>query len=293
MSRPVLSICIPSFNRETLALELLHELDAPGFLPFAFEVLLVDNASTASAYDTVRTFAPRHYPFRYLRLPRTVSAFSNVMGALRRASGELCMYLADDDRLAPDALAETIAVMQAQPAILATYCTWDLIDLADGRVVRAATPLEEAVFSEATAAEPLTGLVRRAGLPEIGVYRTATLPGSLLPTRDLLLVVPPDPAPAPGGRHPILQPQFLPLCPRIGPTSRPGAGPWRAPCRSRPGSRSTAASIYGRASCRPNGWRSGRRPRPSWPRSAPSRNSRSPRRSTATVISRRSTSRSA
>ena len=99
LSAPVLSICIPSYNREALALELLGELDAPGFLPFDFEVVLVDNASSTSAYDTVRGFAPQHYPLRYIRLDRTVTVFENVWGSLRRALGTFCLYMADDDRL--------------------------------------------------------------------------------------------------------------------------------------------------------------------------------------------------
>ncbi|HUA53257.1 MAG TPA: glycosyltransferase family A protein [Candidatus Sulfotelmatobacter sp.] len=74
----------------------------------------VDNAS-ASTYDSARRFVPADHQLRYVRLPGTVNVFQNVTGALRRAHGELCMHLADDDSLIPDALADAVAVMRAQP----------------------------------------------------------------------------------------------------------------------------------------------------------------------------------
>src|SRR5258708_37398847 len=115
MPPPVLSICIPSYNREALALELLQVLDAPGFLPFTFEVVLIDNASPDSSYDSVRGFEPRHFVFRYIRLAETISVFANVWGSLRRALGTFCPYAPDDARLVPAGLARAGHPLPAGP----------------------------------------------------------------------------------------------------------------------------------------------------------------------------------
>jgi glycosyltransferase involved in cell wall biosynthesis len=182
VSPPVLSICIPSYNREAMALELLRELDTPGFLPFSFEVMLVDNASSASSYDSVRSFTPRHYTLRYLRLGQTIDAFANVMGTIRRAAGEFCVYLADDDRLVPDALADAVAVMQGRPDILASYALWDYYDLAEQKVIGYGALLDDAIFTDATAAQPLSSMVSKLVAPENCLFRTTAVAGSLLPS---------------------------------------------------------------------------------------------------------------
>jgi Glycosyl transferase family 2 len=182
MPPPVLSICIPSYNREALALELLQVLDAPGFLPFTFEVVLIDNASPDSSYDSVRGFEPRHFVFRYIRLAETISVFANVWGSLRRALGTFCTYAADDDRLIPDALAETVHAMLERPDVLATYAGFEYFDLSENRVLYPGAQLEDTIFTEETAAGPLASLVQRRVVPEIGVYRTASLHQCLLPS---------------------------------------------------------------------------------------------------------------
>jgi glycosyltransferase involved in cell wall biosynthesis len=180
---PVLSICIPSYNREPLVLEQLQLLDAPRFLPFDFEVIVVDNASSSSAYESVRDFVPTHYALRYRRLDQTITAFANVSGSLRRATGTFCAYLADDDRLVPDALADVVAVMQSEPNVLATYAGWEYVDLVENRVLYPGAQLEDTIFDATSAALPLAGVVARQITPEIGVYRTDALARSLLPSR--------------------------------------------------------------------------------------------------------------
>ena len=183
MPGPVLSICIPTYNREALTLEQLRVLDAPGFLPFDFEVIVVDNASSECRYDSVRAFAPSHYALRYVRLDRTIGVFANVSGSLRRATGAFCVYLADDDRLVPDVLAEIVGVMRADPTLLATYTGWEYIDLVENRVLYPGAQLEDTIFDAGAAARPLASLVAAQVTPDIGVYRTDALASCLLPSR--------------------------------------------------------------------------------------------------------------
>jgi glycosyltransferase involved in cell wall biosynthesis len=183
MAAPILSICIPSYNRGTLALEALAALDAPGFLPFSFEVVLVDNGSDAGSYDAVRRFAPHHYALRYVRLAATVPILHNVWGSLRRAAGEFCLYLADDDRLIPEAVAEIVETMAANPDLLATFSAWQYIDVATGAITRPGAMLDEVTFDWRSASAPLAMVVDRMLPPEVGVYRTIALTRALLPSR--------------------------------------------------------------------------------------------------------------
>jgi len=180
MTAPTLSICIPSHNREALALEQLQVIDAPGFLPFPFEVLVVDNASS-SGYATVRDFAPRHFSLRYIRLERNIGALNNVWGSLRRAVGTFCLYLADDDRLVPETVAEIVERMQGEPDLLATFSGWQYLDLVEQKFTWGSS-LGEFTFDWRNAAAPIAHLVERQQPPECGVYRTAALSRGLLPS---------------------------------------------------------------------------------------------------------------
>jgi hypothetical protein len=183
MAAPILSICVPSYNRGQLARELLEALDAPGFLPFSFEVVLVDNGSDAGSYDDARRFAPRHYALRHVRLAATVPILDNVWGSLRRAGGEFCLYLADDDRLVPEAVTEIVETMRANPELLATFSAWQYLDLKTGGITRPGTTLDEVTFDAGSAAAPLAKLVERQLPPEVGIYRTIALARALLPSR--------------------------------------------------------------------------------------------------------------
>ena len=86
--RPVLSICIPTYQRSRLLAPLLRELDAPGYLPFSFEVVVADNASADAGYEEIARYQPANYTLRYYRNQQNIGAIPNLFGVLRRAQGE-------------------------------------------------------------------------------------------------------------------------------------------------------------------------------------------------------------
>lgn len=182
MPLPSLSICIPSYQRAELLGGLLSELDRPGYLPFTFDVIVVDNASPTDAYADIAAFAPRHYALAYYRNEHNIGPIANLFGALRRARGELCLYLGDDDRLVPAALADAVQLMLESPEIVATQCCWQEQDLVTGIVTPAALPFNDRLFSSLNAGSLIRAYLHTRFMPEIGVYRTDILTRCLWPT---------------------------------------------------------------------------------------------------------------
>ncbi|MBI3516009.1 MAG: glycosyltransferase family 2 protein, partial [Proteobacteria bacterium] len=180
--RPTLSICIPTYQRGHLLIDGLTALDRADALPFPFEVIVVDDASPTDRYERVRALAPRHYGYEFLRLERNLGVFPNLWGTLRRARGTFCVYLADDDRLVPDALAAMVSAMQADPQVCVTYGRWEGYDLVQDAAVQDVPPIEPTTFDRTAAAGPLENLLKRFILPENAVYRTDALARALFPS---------------------------------------------------------------------------------------------------------------
>lgn len=179
---PVLSICIPSYNRAALLAELLREIDRPDFLPFPFEVIVSDNASPDTGYAAFASHRPAHHAYEYIRHATNIGAFRNILGLYRQARGEFCLHLADDDRLILPQVAAMVEQMQADPRILACFAPWELYDAIDDRVT-VEPKFEDAVFVPGEAALMADRMSRWSLVnPENGIFRTHDLGGCLYPS---------------------------------------------------------------------------------------------------------------
>lgn len=141
----------------------------------AFEVVVSDNASTDATAQVVRSYADR-LPIRYAVQARHCVAERNVASALRLARGELCLYLADDDRLLIDGVIAAVDWLMADRTRSVVYAPWDVLDEVSG--------VSHGLFYTQAATEDynpgdglrlISRLAARDAFPEIGVYRTRML----------------------------------------------------------------------------------------------------------------------
>lgn len=128
-TRPLVSFCIPTFNRARYLTSLLESLlvQLDGFA-YPYELVVADNASTDATGEVAREFAGR-LPIRYLRQAENIGCFANVQYVMMQAAGRYVVYLADDDCILGGAVAETIARMEADPGLAVVYAPWQLFDL--------------------------------------------------------------------------------------------------------------------------------------------------------------------
>lgn len=179
--QPLLSICIPTYNRAELLKEALAALDFVHHLPFTVEVVVSDNASTDDTTAVIQE-AAQHLPLRHFRHARNLGAEANVLSVLRRAKGKWCVYLADDDRLLVDALKECIERLEATEGAVALYAPWglwdDITQTDQGTEFTIGT---DAVFNASTAIDLYLHLTRFHIFPEIGIFRSTTLQKRLIP----------------------------------------------------------------------------------------------------------------
>ena len=158
---PLLSICVPTYNRAELLRSLLLSL-VPQVRELAGEVELVvsDNCSTDETRQTVE-WARGFGPLRYHRNGENIGAIPNILLlADELAAGEFCWLLGDDEMLRPGAVAKVVEILKSRPELDYVYVNYS-VDAFERREGRTVTPDEFAEWTQ-------TGSAR---LEERGVAR--------------------------------------------------------------------------------------------------------------------------
>jgi glycosyltransferase involved in cell wall biosynthesis len=116
---PLLSICIPTYNRANLLRETLahlHEVCSDDV-----EIVISDNCSGDDTQDAIRAFAPRFAHFRAFRQTENRGGITNFAAVMSAAGGKYLYPLCDDDRIYFPALMAAVAVMEEGPGIAGVF----------------------------------------------------------------------------------------------------------------------------------------------------------------------------
>ena len=101
MKCPILSICIPTYNRSTQLRECLDSvLSSAKEYESKIEIVISDNASTDNTQAVVNEYMKMHSIIRYHRNDRNLGGESNFYIAAEKASGKYIWILGDDDKVA-------------------------------------------------------------------------------------------------------------------------------------------------------------------------------------------------
>jgi len=126
---PLVSICVPTFNRSRYLTSLLESLAVQlEAFPYTYELVIADNASPDDTGAVVARFAEQ-LPIRYIRHDENIGCFANVQFVMMQAAGRYVIYLSDDDCLLGEPVAATIARMEADPGVAVVFAPWKLYDL--------------------------------------------------------------------------------------------------------------------------------------------------------------------
>jgi len=130
--KPLVNVCIPTFNRRGYLTEAVESVLAQSFGDF--ELVISDNASTDDTAEAVLSFGdPR---IRYFRNDRNIGAPANWLNAVTKAIGRYCVIIGDDDRWAPTLLEQLVPPLDDNPDVDVAFSDFWLIDT-DGRVLAA------------------------------------------------------------------------------------------------------------------------------------------------------------
>lgn len=114
MNRPILSICIPTYNRADYLRDALLSIfvQLTPELSHMVEVVVADNASADHTEEVAKEFTGKIDRFVYVKNPDNVGFDGNINIVVRASSGRYCWYLGDDDAIVNGALAHMVEVCQ-------------------------------------------------------------------------------------------------------------------------------------------------------------------------------------
>jgi glycosyltransferase involved in cell wall biosynthesis len=109
MNKPLVSIIIPSYNRQDLIVETLDSVLAQTYQNW--ECLIIDDGSTDQSVQVIEEYAQKDSRIKLLqrnREPKGAPTCRNI--GLEQANGNYVVYLDSDDIMAPFCLAQRVAL---------------------------------------------------------------------------------------------------------------------------------------------------------------------------------------
>lgn len=162
MNNPLLSICVPTFNRAPFLDWTLTKTVAD--FPLA-KIVVSDNAST----DDTRGVVRKHNA-RYIRQSTNTGAFPNMRAALLAAGTKYCVFLGDDDYLLPEEVQKGVDFLEANPEVSAYFAPCQLYDQVNDKPAwEAFYVAEDQTFSRSD--EIWNFVMHKHVWPEHAIYR--------------------------------------------------------------------------------------------------------------------------
>jgi hypothetical protein len=170
---PLISICIPTYNRAELLDYCLDGLAPLQDCGTSLEIVISDNGSTDDTPEVIKAHSSRNKLIRAHRFAETRGPAPNWLNALRKAEGEFMLYLADDDSLIVESLLHHVETLKREPDLVAIYADWIAWDdRAEREIHRHFGGLNETISFEPKAPLDLVNfMLKRTLPPEVGVYR--------------------------------------------------------------------------------------------------------------------------
>lgn len=122
--RPVLSLCISTYNRAGwLGVNLKNIFRQIPNVRSDLEVLVVDNTSTDNTPEVVEPYLHRA-DFTYIRNPRNVGMLGNLAVTAQRARGDYIWILGDDDLTRDGVIEKVLNIIAQRPRISLIYMNY-------------------------------------------------------------------------------------------------------------------------------------------------------------------------
>lgn len=122
---PLLSICIPTYNRSQYLEVCLHSiLEQVDQFPWKLEIIVSDNASTDSTENLVKAFQSQFSFISYYKNFENLGYDRNLDHAIRMANGKFCWFLSDDEKILSGTLKILIDLLESHQDI--AYLCFDV-----------------------------------------------------------------------------------------------------------------------------------------------------------------------
>lgn len=118
MNNPLISICIPSYNRADLIEETIHSALAQTYQNI--EIIINDNCSTDGTWELLNEYLKKDSRIRIFRNEKNLGAVKNWQQVLSHAQGEYALILWSDDLIKAEFIEKTFNQFEESCAFVMT-----------------------------------------------------------------------------------------------------------------------------------------------------------------------------
>ena len=112
---PLVSICIPTYNRSRCLAELLDSVIAQG--PADIEVVVSDDASPDDTTTVGESYSGKIDNYTFISQPKNLGLDGNFLAVVAAAKGDYIWLMGDDDRLEPGGLKRVVDALKRWPDV--------------------------------------------------------------------------------------------------------------------------------------------------------------------------------
>lgn len=161
----MLSICIPTFNRDQLLARHLGAIAE--FTSLDVQVTVSDNCSTPATRNVIESFRGRLPDLKYVRHPEQIPINLNWDFAIRMATQPYVFALADDDISLEEGLSNAVRRFRDDPSLTAAYGGYEEVDLAGNRLAMHTKCTSDQVYADSQRLE----IARKHWSLEVPMFR--------------------------------------------------------------------------------------------------------------------------
>ena len=119
---PLVSICVPTYNRAAYLRQSLQTICAQKYRPL--EILISDNASTDETEGICRRLESSDARIRYIRQSRNIGLYGNHNFCIQESRGAFVCLLHDDDQHHPEMISRYVAFLLRHPDVGIVCSNW-------------------------------------------------------------------------------------------------------------------------------------------------------------------------
>lgn len=113
MTRPLVSISIPTFNHANVIADAIRSAMSQDYVNL--EIMVLDNASEDATEEVVRSVSRDDTRVRYLRNERNLGMIGNFNACISAARGDFIKFLCADDLLEPGCVTAMVEALRCDP----------------------------------------------------------------------------------------------------------------------------------------------------------------------------------
>lgn len=125
---PLISVCIPAYNRASVLPELLDSIVGQDFEDYEIVICEDRSPQRQQIAEIARRYAAQHGRIRYLENEANLGYDGNLRNLIEQSQGTYCLFMGNDDLMCPDALSKVAAALNRHPnvgVLLRSYAAFE------------------------------------------------------------------------------------------------------------------------------------------------------------------------